>query len=76
MNENRLFGQFNFRINDKGYLEKKDSGRHGKASHPSFRSWFLIIDRRFKFTLPKVYIGKKIRIKIELLQNTKRVSEV
>jgi len=69
------------RINNQGYVEKSVSGAgRGKYRKAIYREWFFVtakengkgdlIGKGFNltFNLPKRYIGKKIRIKIEIVE--------
>ena len=72
------------RVRKDGWLErvyaKKSIGVHGKNIRP--RDWWIVKhsngnDGRLSFKMPKEWIGKKVRIKIEEVsdENSKRTNK-
>lgn len=73
------------RINNQGYIEKKVTGSNtgGKYRRAIYREWFFvtvasngrgnIVGRSFNltFNMPKRYIGKKVRFKVEIVDEDK-----
>ena len=71
------------RLNGKGYAEKKTLGRSGKTDVPTnWRNWWLVqshtnaslnergfINLGTRLYLPEEYIGKRVRLKIEIIKD-------
>lgn len=66
-------------VDDKGYLSRRVTGspRKIKDYYPCFRNWWFVkwnsagtsgVVQMNNVTLPKRYVGKKIRFKVEVVE--------
>ena len=67
------------RINEKGYVERASKGAKGQSRSKSskiYRDWWLIkvgtALTLARIYIPARYIGKKIRVKIEVIKENKK----
>lgn len=59
-------------IDKNGYVSRRMRTGYGRAGSSPKRNWFLIKNKNFKIdfiTIPMQYLGKRIRLKIEIVEN-------